>query len=77
MNSFLLNRAQGSIETRQFHIAQTSRLIQLLEPSPGIQFRSRKGAHEDENSTSQNTYDDNLAHKGGVNVLAVDRNYGR
>ncbi|RAO71362.1 uncharacterized protein BHQ10_007374 [Talaromyces amestolkiae] len=76
MNSFLLNRAHGSIETRQFYIAQTSRLIQSLEPSPGIQFRSIKGAHENEHSTSQ-THDEILAHKAGVNVLAIDRHYGR
>lgn len=76
MNSFLLNRAHGSIETRQFYIAQTSRLIQLLEPSAGIQFRSLKGSREDEHSASQ-TYDENLAHKAGVNVLAIDGHYGR
>ena len=76
MNSFLLNRAHGSIDTRTFHIAQTSRLIQLLEPCPGIQFRSVKGSHEDEHFTLQ-THDENLAHKAGVNVLAIDRHYGR
>lgn len=77
MNSFLLNRAQGSIEPWQFHKAQTSRLIQLLEPSPEIRFSSRKSISTDEHLASQADDHELLAHKAGVNVLAIDQNHGR
>ncbi|EED16536.1 WD repeat protein [Talaromyces stipitatus ATCC 10500] len=48
----------------------------LLEPSPGLQFTSFKSADEDEHSTSQGG-SEIFAHKAGVNVLAIDKYYGR
>lgn len=76
MNSFLLNRALGSIDPWSFYTAQTSRLVQCLEPSPGIQFRNSKDAQAGNSSTFERL-DENLAHKAGVNVLAVDTHGGR
>lgn len=81
MNSFLLNRAQGTISPSAFHVAQTSRLVQLLEPAPGIRFTSHKpvpgdikSEHDGPNSTP---VDEVFAHKAGVNVLAIDQYEGR
>ncbi|OJJ46872.1 hypothetical protein ASPZODRAFT_115568 [Penicilliopsis zonata CBS 506.65] len=83
MNSYLLNRTLGSIPPSTFHVAQTSRLVQLLEPAPGIRFVSRPatGASppEDQN-IHQNTLDDGdgiAAHQAGVKVLAIDQFEGR
>lgn len=82
MNSFLLNLAQGSISPSAFHIAQTSRLVHLLGPAPGIRFTSRKHVTErikidDVSLPDSNPLDDVLAHKAGVNVLAIDHHEGR
>lgn len=75
MNSYLLNRALGSITPSTFHTAQTTRLIQHLEPAPGIRFSSRT------RQTGLEEYgleeDDICAHKSGVNVLAIDQYDGR
>ncbi|EER22960.1 hypothetical protein D8B26_004246 [Coccidioides posadasii str. Silveira] len=64
MNSYLLNRSQGSICPSSFHAAQCSRLIQCLAPAPGIRFSSA--------SASTTDGDEVWAHKAGVNVLAID-----
>ncbi|KAF9890851.1 hypothetical protein FE257_005425 [Aspergillus nanangensis] len=83
MNSYLLNRTLGSISSHDFHVAQTSRLVQHLEPAPGIRFsnhtttkrRPDDGPHAmDAQLPSQ---DDFVAHKAGVNVLAIDHYDGR
>lgn len=82
MNSFLLNVAQGSISPSAFHISQTSRLVRLLEPAPGIRFASRKPV-TGEIKTGDVSFldskgpDEILAHKAGVNVLAIDHHGGR
>ncbi|KAL1989139.1 hypothetical protein VTN96DRAFT_3686 [Rasamsonia emersonii] len=81
MNSFLLNRAQGTISPSAFHVAQTSRLVQLLEPAPGIRFTSHKpvpGVIKSEDDGPNSTpVDEVFAHKAGVNVLAIDQHEGR
>lgn len=64
MNSYLLDRALGSISPSSFHVAQTSRLVHLLEPSPGIRF-SLDGPVDE-------PADEVVAHQAGVNVLAID-----
>ncbi|KAI9931212.1 hypothetical protein ASPWEDRAFT_101063 [Aspergillus wentii DTO 134E9] len=86
MNSYLLNRALGSISPSTFHVAQTTRLVQHLEPAPGIRFSSRKKVHSTE-SQPQNTSevlddghapdDQIIAHPAGANVLAIDQYDGR
>ncbi|OOF98293.1 hypothetical protein ASPCADRAFT_142425 [Aspergillus carbonarius ITEM 5010] len=83
MNSYLLNRALGSISPSTFHVAQTSRLIQHLEPAPGIRFSSRKdtgGRAKNGPPTADSPLgldDEVFAHKAGVNVLAIDQYDGR
>lgn len=75
MNSYLLNRALGSITPSDFHVALTTRLVHNLEPAPGLRFSSRKGTLGDGDAIG---YEDEIyAHKAGVNVLACDQNEGR
>lgn len=79
MNSYILNRALGSISPSTFHVAQTTRLVHHLEPAPGIRFSSRK-PRQVENTLEENEGDPEnelLAHKSGVNVLAIDQFEGR
>lgn len=77
MNSFLLNRAIGSISPSAFHVAQTSHLTQLLEPAPGIRFSSRKGPVIPDGTDTINSEVEVFAHQAGVNVLAIDHYEGR
>ncbi|KAJ5225525.1 hypothetical protein N7468_006750 [Penicillium chermesinum] len=82
MNSFLLNRALGSVRPADFHVAQTTRLVHNLEPAPGIRFSSRRPAPS--NPQDEATADEGLgvveevfAHKAGVKCLAIDEFEGR
>ena len=83
MNSYLLNRALGSVTPNAFHVAQTSRLVHHLEPAPGIRFSSRKAAptrsHDDATALDQelDPVAEVFAHKSGVNCLAIDQFEGR
>ena len=74
MNAYLLNRALGSITPSTFHVAQTTQLVQHLEPSPGIRFSSRKKPHPQEDVLGS---DEVFAHQAGANVLAIDQYDGR
>lgn len=79
MNSYILNRAIGSISPTTFHVAQTTRLVHHLEPAPGIRFSSRR-PQQVGNTTEENEEgpeNELLAHKSGVNVLAIDQFEGR
>ncbi|KAL4885790.1 WD40-repeat-containing domain protein [Aspergillus karnatakaensis] len=69
MNSYLLNRALGTVSLSAFHSAQTTRLVHNLEPAPGIRFSSTK--------SSSSESDEGFAHKAGANVLAIDQYEGR
>lgn len=82
MNSYLLNRALGSVPPNAFHIAQTERLVHHLEPAPGIRFSSRRAAsnQSQDDTTSDAELDPAArvyAHKSGVNCLAIDQFEGR
>jgi DNA excision repair protein ERCC-8 len=85
MNSYLLNRALGSIPPNDFHVAQTTRLVHNIEPAPGIRFSSRKAlTPTDQSEDDVAPLDQELgasaeifAHKSGVNCLAVDQFEGR
>ncbi|KAL4918984.1 WD40-repeat-containing domain protein [Aspergillus aurantiobrunneus] len=76
MNSYLLNRALGSVAPSTFQSAQAIRLVHNLESAPGIRFSST-------NTRSVNSggdllfSDEILAHRAGANVLAIDQNEGR
>ncbi|KAJ5095903.1 hypothetical protein NUU61_005259 [Penicillium alfredii] len=78
MNSYLLNRALGSVAPNTFHVAQTTQLVHHLEPGPGIRFSSRRPApSRSENNTPLNPGldlpEEVFAHKAGVNCLALDQ----
>lgn len=83
MNAYLLNRALGSITPSTFHVAQTTRLVQHLEPAPGIRFSSRKKPQSAEPGPERGLgsfdqdYIGTRAHQSGANVLAVDQYEGR
>lgn len=85
MNSYLLNRALGSVTPNEFHVAQTTRLVHNLEPAPGIRFSSRRAAAPTDRSEDDVAPLDQelgataevFAHKSGVNCLAVDQFEGR
>lgn len=76
MNSYLLNRALGSITPSTFHAAQTTRLVHHLEPAPGIRFFSRQ-SQQAGNVPEEDSENEVYAHKAGVNVLAIDQYEGR
>lgn len=75
MNSYLLNRALGSIAPSTFHTAQTARLVHHLEPAPGIRFSSKHQAEFEGHGLD--TEGDIYAHRAGANVLAIDQYDGR
>lgn len=85
MNSYLLNRALGSVSSHAFHVAQTTRLVQNLEPAPGIRFSSRRAAPANRSRDDATPWDEEdeltveevFAHKSGVNCLAIDEFEGR
>lgn len=80
MNSYILNRALGSISPTTFHVAQTTRLVHHLEPAPGIRFASRKPQQAGctkEDGDAGDIKNEILAHRSGVNVLAIDQFEGR
>ncbi|EAW10418.1 WD repeat protein [Aspergillus clavatus NRRL 1] len=78
MNSYLLNRTLGSITPSTFHVAQTTRLVHQLEPAPRIRFSSQKTVPGGQSDYDLGAFDgDIVAHRAGVNVLAVDQNDGR
>lgn len=78
MNAYLLNRALGSIPPSGFHVAQTTRLVQHVEPGPGIRFSSQKKpvAAEDGLEAGE-AIEEVHAHRAGANVLAIDQYEGR
>lgn len=82
MNSFLLNRAFGSVDPRSFEKALTTRLIQHLEPAPGIRFASerleaRQQASPDLGWDEQEFSRNLIAHNSGVSCLTIDQSGGR
>lgn len=78
MNSYLLNRTLGSISPHSFHVAQTTRLVHNLEPAPGIRFSSLRTEEPPDGDDAELPADEDiLAHKSGVNVLAIDQHEGR
>lgn len=83
MNSYLLNRALGSVAPNAFHTAQTERLVHYLGPAPGIRFSSRKAARSDVSqddtalSSELDPTEQLFAHRSGVNCLAIDQFEGR
>jgi hypothetical protein len=84
MNSYLLNRALGSITPHSFHVAQTTRLVHHLEPAPRIRFSSQRDISGGQSERDSALFDanagiesDTVAHRAGVNVLAIDQNDSR
>ncbi|EER42557.1 WD40 repeat-containing protein [Histoplasma capsulatum var. duboisii H88] len=81
MNSYLLNRSQGSISPSAFHVAHNAHLIRSIEPAPGIRFSSHpttpelnRGEREStEDGWKDEEKDESRAHKAGVNVLTIDQ----
>lgn len=79
MNSFLLNRAFGSVDSRSFEKAQTTRLIHHLEPAPGIRFSNERLAARQQAGTDANwdepefSSKEPVAHGSGVSCLAIDQ----
>lgn len=81
MNSYLLNRSQGSINPLELYTAQCARLIHSLAPAPGLRFAGSPGTEapanlpdNGEEDVPPGLYQDGIwAHKSGVNVLAIDQ----
>lgn len=61
-------------------MAQTSHLVRLIEPSPRLRFTSlatATGGNHEEPPFDHGLSDELVAHKAGVNVLAIDQYGGR
>ncbi|KAK4977491.1 hypothetical protein LTR66_010677, partial [Elasticomyces elasticus] len=82
MNSYLLNRALGSIDPRSFQTAQHTRLLHALQPAPDVSFspastgEGRRGGGE-HGTASDGPTTASLAHATGVNTIAIDKFEGR
>ncbi|KAL4923043.1 WD repeat protein [Aspergillus undulatus] len=76
MNSYLLNRALGSISPPAFSSAQTLRLVHDLEPALRIRFSSNS-AQSTSSKTQTPDSDETFAHRSGANVLTIDQYEGR
>ncbi|KAF7713263.1 WD40-repeat-containing protein [Penicillium ucsense] len=87
MNSYLLNRALGSVLPKTFHTAHTTQLVHNLEPAPGIRFSNRRAAPKSKNQDERDgtpfdeedgaTSESVVGHPSGVNCLAIDQFEGR
>ena len=79
MNSFLLNRAIGSISPQSLERAQITQLLRSLQLSPNVTFTSEPQTPNDASSKPNNErkYSSSIAHKAGVNAIAIDRFEGR
>ncbi|KAL2350723.1 WD40-repeat-containing domain protein [Cryomyces antarcticus] len=79
MNSYLLNRAIGSISPQALERAQTTRLLHALQPAPSISFSNgRKARSIDDTVGGRDGVTHNyLAHPAGVNTIAIDKFEGR
>ncbi|KKZ66638.1 DNA excision repair protein ERCC-8 [[Emmonsia] crescens] len=81
MNSYLLNRSQGSVSPSTFHVAHNTHLIRSIEPAPGIRFSNHPATPALNQRESQSVgdgwkdeeQDEVRAHKAGVNVLTIDQ----
>lgn len=84
MNSYLLNRALGTISHQALAKAQNTRLLHHLQPSDDIalSIKSPDGAAvetetPDENSSSSSIKRGYVAHPAGVNNITIDKFEGR
>lgn len=86
MNSFLLNRASDTIHPRAFERAQTTRLINALQPAPRIRFsgeraqattQQQRQEQDGSTATELNHVQQVWAHRAGVNTITIDRFEGR
>lgn len=83
----LLERSVGECSPFAFAQRQTSRLLHALQPAPDILFDGQAQSHErsdeavaanaGEQDASPERQSARLAHKSGVNALAVDKFEGR
>ena len=76
MNTFLLNRALGSLSHQSLARAQNDRLVHSLQLAANVNISYKRGADRGP------THDDALskipvAHPAGVNSITVDRFEGR
>ncbi|KAI9693894.1 MAG: hypothetical protein M1822_003165 [Bathelium mastoideum] len=79
MNSFLLNRAIGSVSPQSLQRAQTTQLLHALQPAPEVTFGAEPQSEDVSSSAHSSTTkkSSNVAHKAGVNAIALDRFEGR
>jgi len=80
MNSFLLNRALGTISPQALERAQNTRLIYGLQPSTDIALSIEKpGKKPDEHGSpdGESVVRRSVAHAAGVNSITIDKFEGR
>lgn len=76
MNSFLLNRALGSISPQALAKAQNSRLLYALQPANDVSLSINKPVdHEAEDGNGRGK--GGVAHPAGVNSITIDKFEGR
>lgn len=75
MNSFLLNRAFGSISPQAFAKAQNTRLLYTLQPADNVSLSIKKVAQDDEGEDVRQKR--GVAHPAGVNSITIDKFEGR
>lgn len=76
MNSFLLNRALGSVSPQALAKAQNSRLLYALQPANDVSLSIKKPIdHEADGENDREKV--GVAHPAGVNSITIDRFEGR
>lgn len=74
MDSYLLNRLQGSIPPSLFHHALTVRLTQCLELAPTIHFNNNRSRNRTSQADAFADNDEHIwAHRSGAVVLTMDQ----
>lgn len=81
MNSFLLNRALGTISPQAFARSQNTRLLHAIQPASDVTFSVNGVAGLDpdpnEHGSAYGQPKAGLAHPAGVNAITVDKFEGR
>lgn len=78
MNTFLLNRAIGSVSHQALAKAQNIRLLYSIQPAPHICLsHNGKGDNRAERTGDDDAHLTSVAHSAGVNSIAIDKFEGR
>ena len=77
MNTFLLNRAQGSVSHQALARAHNDRLIHSLQPASNVIVSYQDPPSLNDDHDEEDEAKTAVAHPAGVNSITIDRFEGR